>query len=308
MKKLFLLPTFILAGLTFGSHFTQAAELKLTLPSNPIYIGDEVELPLILDTQNETINAAEFHITLPEGLNIKQINSAGSILKLWVKDPSFNNNSFSLIGGIPYPGYQGSQGLVAKIIARADSNINAQANIKSSSQVLLSDGLGTKTQLTFTSPQFSFQAPPENHESVVYSQEPDQTPPTNLQISLGQSDTEYDGQWFITFSAEDNESGIAKYEVAEIPLNQNSPQESDWQLSKAPYILKNQNQNQQIFVKVTDNAGNFTIESIEFKADSTIEPAFLIAVIIITVLTIIFVIKRNQIYLWLKKIKSSSPS
>ncbi len=294
MKRTHLLVFFGFFAFFIFSKQSQAAILNVSKNSDQIYLGDEIKLDLTLNTENESVNAGEIYLNLPNSLEIKEINSNDSIFKLWVNEPNFEKNLVSFIGGIPFPGFTGTNGHIGSIIVKVKNVSDSNSTLNQNSKILLNDGLGTETKLSLNFPEINIENPPKGYNPKKYTKEPDTTPPANLQITIGRGDTEFEGNWFVSFTAEDKDSGIAKYEIAEIPENQKEPTEQDWQTSKSPYILKNQNKNEKIYVKAIDNAGNFSIKSIEYKASmNKFRLAFKLAVIILVIALLILLIRKK---------------
>lgn len=273
-----------------------AAILTVSSNTEKIYTGDQVELKLNLNTENQEINAGELYIELPKSLKVTKVKSAGSIFTLWVNEPSGQGTQASFIGGVPFPGFKGESGYIGSIIVEATKTSKELITLDPKSQILLSDGEGTKTTLTLNNAELKIESPPKNYTPKKYTEESDITPPHDLKITIGKSETEFEGQWFASWNAQDDESGINKYEIAELEENQKEPSDTDWKETKSPYVLKNQNKNITLYVKAIDNAGNFTVNKIEHKASHTnlFRLAFLIAGIIILLIAIILKRKTKK--------------
>ena len=77
-------------------------------------VGDSFTVSLLLDTEGQAINAVDISIRVPVLLKIKNISKSGSMIQLWVSEPSFSGGTINLIGGIP-AGTTTSKGTIAKI-------------------------------------------------------------------------------------------------------------------------------------------------------------------------------------------------
>jgi len=102
-------------------------------------------LYVILNSQGEAVNNAEVTVRFPTDLiDVVSVSKGGSILSLWVEDPSFSNSSgvISFNGGIPTPGFVGSQGSLISILIRAKKVGRAELSF-SGAAVRANDGLGT---------------------------------------------------------------------------------------------------------------------------------------------------------------------
>jgi hypothetical protein len=96
-------------------------------------------------TSPQAINAVSGNLTFPtDKLQVTSVSKVGSILTLWVQDPSYSNTSgtVSFEGVVPNPGYTGTGGLIAVVTFRVVGAGNATVNFNNAS-VLANDGSGT---------------------------------------------------------------------------------------------------------------------------------------------------------------------
>src|SRR4051812_18980672 len=111
-------------GLAFGIasywlvHNRPPVTTTISFPKE-MATGQTLAVPIYL-TSRQPVNAGELYLSFPSDLvQVKEIKTTGSIFQLWVKDsPSFSNQTgqISLAGGLPTPGFQGNNGLVATIV------------------------------------------------------------------------------------------------------------------------------------------------------------------------------------------------
>lgn len=133
-----------LSGLFFVSS-ASAATLSLRPSVNSVSVGGTFTIRALVNTQDVSINNIESVINFPNDLvEVVSVSSAGSILSLWVEQPTFSNSSgaISFNGGAPNPGYNGSSGSVVTITFRAKKSGPANFYF-SGSAVRANDGLGT---------------------------------------------------------------------------------------------------------------------------------------------------------------------
>ncbi len=128
------------------------------LPTGKVYtdritgsVNQVVEIPIFIDSQATTINAAELYLRFdPAKLHIESINTDGSFFTLWITDhPKFSNTdgTIALAGGLPNPGHTGT-GLVATVQAKIIKRGDVFLTFDETSRVLLNDGKGTKQPFT----------------------------------------------------------------------------------------------------------------------------------------------------------------
>jgi len=144
-KKMYFTTLFVTALFLFGYGSASAATLKINSNSAILSSGETATLNVVLNSEGIAVNNAEATITFPSELfDILSISKAGSIFSLWVEEPYFSNSSgvITLNGGVPTPGFNGSNGPVVSIVVRAKKNGQAEF-VFSSAAVRANDGLGT---------------------------------------------------------------------------------------------------------------------------------------------------------------------
>lgn len=129
----------------------QSAKISFALPSTTT-TGDTFEVPLKVSVK-EAINAGEFYFNFPsDKLTVKEIKKDNSFFSLWVKDsPAFDNQTGSiyLAGGLPAPGFSGTDGMVATVVFTAKAGGQATISLNSKSRILANDGNGTQIASPF---------------------------------------------------------------------------------------------------------------------------------------------------------------
>lgn len=266
--KIFLLTTLI-CGLclvtqpAFAAHFFIEGPVVTTQ-------GDVFRATVFLDTADKSINAISATITYPpQSLEVVALNSAQSFITLWSNPPTVDaeNGTIHMSGGLPYPGFRGLRGEVVSIVFKATTIGRATVSPETSSEALLNDGLGTKDGLTIQSLILDIQKPGPGQSPATISSGADTTPPSNLQLDIGKDDAMFNGKYFASFVAQDTESGISHYEIAEKKLvnkseqNTSYPQPSDWHNATSPRALENQSGIVLVFVKAVDKSGNQAVTS-----------------------------------------------
>lgn len=151
----------------------EGATLYLMPQSQTVYQGDTFIIEVRLDTEDEEINAVRTNLTFSASLlEIIDLSKGGSILSLWVKEPSILNGGLSFLGGVP-GGFK-EEGRIGRIIFKGKEIGKAEVNFKESSQVLLNDGKGTPASLTFFEGNYQIIKKPEELPIISSSSHPDQ--------------------------------------------------------------------------------------------------------------------------------------
>jgi hypothetical protein len=127
------------------ANTAQAATLSFAPSSSQVSTGNIISLKLIVGTGGVAINDVDATIDFPTDLlQVMSVSKDSSIFSLWVADPAFSNNSgtITLDGGLPNPGFSGTNGEVVSIVFRAKKPGTASI-VFGDSAVRANDGNGT---------------------------------------------------------------------------------------------------------------------------------------------------------------------
>lgn len=235
-------------------------------PQPTIYkVGDSFTLSVVLDTEGQPINAVDISILAPKLLKIKNISKNGSVIQLWVNEPSFSGRTINLTGGIP-GGTTTSKGTIAKISFEAAAVGEGNLAFAPGSAVLLNDGQGTKLDLqeaggpvfqvvprpketATVSPEPALSPEPEKAPAKAEIEEKDGKKPEKFKILIGEDSRIFDSQKFISFFTTDKDSGVDRYEVKE--------GSGAYKTAQSPYLLTDQKLKTVIRVRAYDAVGNY---------------------------------------------------
>jgi len=226
---------------------TSAAQLELAAQTQEIGMGQSFQVDLILDTENQDINALEGKIIFPQDLlEIKKINDGNSIINLWIDKPKSTSASQIAFSGIVPGGYDSSQGLIFSItfLAKKEGGGVIEFN---GIKALQNDGLGTEASLTASNYQFliSQEVPTPQITAPLIE---DHDLPEEFTPQIAADPAIFDNKYFLVFATQDKGSGIDHYEVCE--------GRKKCVTAESPYLLQNQRLDQQILVKALDKNGN----------------------------------------------------
>lgn len=144
-KNLLQVITLFLLVVSLVSTSVHAATIGLSPSSLELASGQTQVFRVLVNTQSVAINAAEGVISFdPTTTEILSINKAGSVLNLWIEEPSFSNatGKVSFNGGAVTPGYTGSAGHLFSITVRAKKAGGAGFTFQDVS-IRQNDGAGT---------------------------------------------------------------------------------------------------------------------------------------------------------------------
>jgi hypothetical protein len=224
-----------------------------------ISAGDTAVINVFVNTEGETINSIDGSIVLLDenrgNFEVKDLVVVDSAFVFWTRKPSLESKQEIFFSGGTPNGIKGERLLVFKIIVKI--NQPGKFTIKSKNlNVYLNDGLVTskeikKSESVISVSEMASEAQ-DNWEKIISN---DNTPPKPFEIFLGQDPSLYEGMKFVTFNAEDAESGIAYYQI----------KEGDYEYVRTGtvYVLRDQNKIRNITVKAYDKAGNIQTSSLD---------------------------------------------
>jgi hypothetical protein len=256
--------------------FVFGATLYLEPKEGEYKLGDHFGVKIRIDPEGECINTISVDLSFPNDILVLEgIDIGESIITIWVDKPSSfdikkinETGKIHFSGGIPggycgrIPGDPGLTNMVAELRFYIPSMIVGEAKeetgeikILESSQVFLNDGKGTLAKLNFEDSKIKILPTAggglnEWREKLLN----DTSPPEPFEIQIQRDPTIFDGKYFIVFYTTDKETGVDYYMVKE--------GEREWKIAKSPYLLENQNLDEEIKVKAVDRAGNETIATL----------------------------------------------
>jgi len=124
---------------------TQAATLTLRPSETDLEVGQIFEVAVLLNTDQEEINAVELILEFPaDKLQVISPNTGRSFIEIWAGQPKFNNKTgrIEMRGGVPN-GLTIENGLVTIIQFRVKAAGSISLQFTAQTRVLANDGLGT---------------------------------------------------------------------------------------------------------------------------------------------------------------------
>lgn len=147
-------------SLFFTANFASAAGFKFSPASGNFNSGTTFGVTVLVDSEGAAINAAEATFRFPSRLlEVSNISTNGSIFKFWAQEPNFSNSAgtISFSGGLPSPGFNGTNGKIFTITFRTKGA--GQANLEvTNGAILANDGLGTNLFTASQLTNYSIQA------------------------------------------------------------------------------------------------------------------------------------------------------
>lgn len=251
----FLLSAVAGLGILLPHHVLAA---KLTFVSVPSALGDGATVvEARIDPLGKSVNVVEGVIAL-QGVRAAdtsvRLENGGSVFTMWPLSPEYlpDKRVIHFTGGVPN-GFS-APGLLFRI--RMTSPKTGPVTLTwGGGSAYLNDGKGTSEQVTSRSLTINL----DGHTRDAVASSSDTTPPVFGSVEVGKDANTFDGKKFLSITATDNASGVARYEVYEGGTTTT--------VTSSAYILKNQNQSEPISVTAFDNAGNSTTMQLAAKSN-----------------------------------------
>jgi len=230
-----------------------AAEVSFDAKTQEIKTGQSFEVGVFLNTESENINAIEGILRFPADiLEFKELNDGNSFINFWVERPSRRAENEIIFSGITPGGFNSEKGLILSAIFEARKEGVAKFEIDEA-RALRNDGTGSTATLTITP-----------FEVVVSKEIPAEIPvlpkvrdiekPESFVPEIAADTSIFEGKWFLVFATQDKGSGIDHYEVCE--------GKRKCIAAESPYLLQNQDLDEEIVVKAVDKSGNERVATI----------------------------------------------
>ena len=264
-KKIYFTPTpkFLVWGfiLVFSAIFLPcsvfASNIYINTSHPDFYLGDTILFSVRVDSLNKNINAVEGSVRLDyvaESISLIDINTAGSKFSLWPGKPmpSESNTSISFAGGSP-GGLNSKDAIIFNIVLKLQE-VGQITLAPNNFSVYLNDGKGTKDEISVKNLVIDVLPKKPDSQSVddwSSLTSNDKTPPEFIEAIISKDRNAFDGKYFVSFFATDNDSGIAYYEIKE--------GDRDFVRALSPYLLYDQSLKSIVQIKAVDWAGNESI-------------------------------------------------
>ena len=172
-----LLIIFLIGLFFFVVPHAEAAILRLSPATGSFILGSTFDVSIILNTQSMPVNTIAVELRFPpDKLQIANPSLGRSIIQIWANPPVFSNEEgrIYLVGAVPSPGINISEGVVQSLTFRVVAPGEAKISFGDQSQVLANDGQGTEV-LKQTSPAvFRLILPPAQGPKVFSPTHPEE--------------------------------------------------------------------------------------------------------------------------------------
>ena len=162
MEKNWLVILF-LGLLVVGTASAQAATLYFSPAAGSYVVGQSFPVGIYVSSPEQAMNAVAGIVSFPqEKLEVSSLPKTGSLINLWVLEPSFSNDtgSINFEGVVLNPGFTGEVGKIITVNFKVKGSGVAPVTFSSGS-VLANDGLGTNLLKDLGNASFSLGMPTE---------------------------------------------------------------------------------------------------------------------------------------------------
>jgi hypothetical protein len=290
----------ILAGFLIPRSML-AAEVFFGEKGKEWRVGDQLIVPVLFNTDGESINAIEGKIVFPSGvLELREIRDGNSVVNFWIDRPRAGSENQISFSGVTPGGYKGENGLLFSLVFSALKEGSGVIEIRDI-KALKNDGRGTSAKTQVSNLQISISkgisgAPPQLAEDL--------NAPEPFVPEIANDPAISNGEWFIVFATQDKGTGVARYEIKET-RQRIFAAFLRWVPAESPYTLKDQGLRSYVFVKAIDGAGNEKIATVAPKNPLPWYKNYGNWFIILTGIAVAYLIGIGKI-LWKKYIKDTS--
>lgn len=137
---------FFLGAIFLSSNIASAATMQINSSSGTLSPGSIATLSVVLNSEGVAINNAEAKIVFPTDLlEVVSVSKGNSIFSLWVEEPAYSNvaGTINFNGGVPTPGFNGSNGSAISVVVKAKKAGQADLFF-SDAAIRANDGFGTE--------------------------------------------------------------------------------------------------------------------------------------------------------------------
>lgn len=279
----------VMFALSFSAH---AQSISLESSKTTYKPGESFLVEAIINTGGAAINTVTGTIKIPPTFTVSDIRSGNSVITIWITNPHPDaHNTISFAGGTP-GGYSGSHGNLLSFVLTAKQE-GTFSLTQENTKILLNDGKGTETTSTAKALALSITALGSTSTTQTnFQPTADTISPEHFQPIITQDKSVIDNQFFASFFAIDKDSGIAHYEVQEVPLFLPWLKTSST-TAASPYILTNQVMPEKVIIRAYDRAGNYS-EATVIKPAGKMFYVLLAGTLFIILLICLFFTRRRK--------------
>ncbi len=222
----------------------------------------ESALRVMVDSDTP-VNVLQASVKIPNGYTFLRTNDGGSIVPVWVDKPEYDatQRTLSFSGMIP-GGFSGENLPVLTFFVSGSAKAGDFSFVKEET-ILYENTPGSSTVSPRTDPLpvasvVDFQKKLSAISSrVKLTPQTDIEAPYNFHFYVSNDPGMFEGKYYIVFSAQDRQSGVQGYFVAEQRGALLSDYSSlEWATATSPFVLVDQERKSFAYIKAVDASGN----------------------------------------------------
>ncbi len=222
-------------------------KINVERPFDFVRVNDVVILDVFLDSEGVEVNAIEGSLKIEGGYEVQALYTAGSVFDVWLQQPTYTNKEISFVGGST-DGVFGSNLKIFSVALKVTA-LNPLAITPINAKAFLNNGKGTKVAISSAVQKITISdTPGETRNELSILRASDAIPPKDFTVTISKDPSMFDGKYFASFLAIDDESGVESYKVKEGG--------SETVVKGNTYVLRDQTLNGVISVNAIDMAGN----------------------------------------------------
>lgn len=236
-----------------------------------------------IDSKSVPLNVVEgvivFEGELRDQLSV-EVETGGSILHMWPTRPEYlpQEKAIRFTGGAPGGFIQGGLLFRMRLFSPVSGNVKINWVHGASYR---NDGNGTKEPIFARSISLYLAA---RDKDIVRPFSADKNPPTFEPVRVGRDDSVHEGKYFISFNAQDDMSGVDRYEIQEGEVKTT--------LRDGVYVLQDQTRATPVFITAYDKAGNSSVTKVSAKINW--QRYSILFIIILAVVFALYVYKKTK--------------
>lgn len=247
MKKTYLTIAFIF--LLCPSFVSAENRLYFDLEERVVGINKVFLVALKIDA-DESVNAVTLRINLPKNLEIVDFSDADSIINYWIEKEAQNKDRLVVSGLIP-GGFKGVGARIGILTLKANATaVSVLSFDPENTLVFKNSPVGEKSYFKLIPSDFEVLEGKDNSGGLG----PDVFPPESFSPEIGRFPEDGD-PYHVFFQAQDKDSGIYFYEVAESKKEKKNFNSLEWRRAQSPEILEDQSLRSFVYVKAVDKKG-----------------------------------------------------
>lgn len=221
--------------------------------SSPFLIG------VTIDSETP-VNALRIVIDVPDYMEVLNVSDGNSIINMWVDRPHVTNSRQLVFEGIVPGGYSGIRGKLVTLTVQAKKEGSFDFSLSPSSRIYANDQYSSRQSIASRPLELAVVAGRDNISNII----PDRTAPETFVPSLVEIPSGDSSSWAVSFVAQDKQSGIAAYYVAESVRKYDAEEalkssRLSWRYAQSPMTLADQGLTSYVYVKALDMSDNARI-------------------------------------------------